>query len=241
MSTIVEVKEKMRSLLAKAPFSNELKETKQRLDVVDFAFSNLNLDGSRITRAGVNSILDENVIYDIPVKEHRLIGIHKALLSKMDDWNDMKKDVDISIAEDVYKAIAETDTVEYRKGNPVLYHLDFVPADYLDIRDEFAKKLKQVDWKDYGGDFCAKAATFHMEVIRIYPFNDYTEMLARSIMQYIFISNGLFPISLKIDEVKYNNVISEALLTGSYEEFAEIIRQSIILKLDYLIEKATPE
>ena len=240
-TTINEIKMQMRSLVSKAPFSKELKEMKRKMDLVDFAFSNVRLDGSIITRAGVISILDGNVINNAPVKEHRLIEIHNKLLSKMDDRLEMKMEVDTSVAEAFYKIIIGDEQLDYRTSNPILYHLDFVPDNYTDIRGAFSDALKKISRNDYDGDFCLKAAAFHMEIIRIYPFDDYTEMLARTVMQYELKRVGLFPIAINIDEQLYNHMISEALVTGNPEHFAQIIRKSTIDKLDFLIDKASKQ
>lgn len=238
-ATIKEIKMQMRSLVSKAPFSNEVKEFKRKMDIVDFAYSNLHLDGSILTRAGVLSILEGNVINNAPVREHRLIELHGKLLSKMEDRLEMRMDVDLSIAESFYKIIIGHDEIKYRTTNPILYHLDFVPDNYDDVRVALNDALKKVNRNDYDGDFCLKAAEFHMEIIKIYPFDDYTEVLARTIMQYELEKNSLFPISINIDEQLYNHMISEALVTGNSEHFAQIIRKSALEKLDLLIDKVS--
>ena len=238
MSSITEIKIKMRSLLSKAPFSKELKELKRKLDIVDFAFSNLNLDGSIITRAGVMSILEGNVIDNAPVKEHRLIELHNKLLFRMEDRIEMKMEVDISIIEDLYKIICDNSSIAYRTGNPILYHLDFVPDEYTHVRQALIDSIKQVDRRDFAGDFCLKAAAYHLEIIKAYPFDTYSEMLARTILQYELIRSGLFTLPINIGEQKYNSIISESLITGNPEGFAQVIRDSALAKLDFLLDKA---
>ena len=238
MSSITELMIKLRSLLGKAPFSDELIELKNKLDIVDLVYTNLNLEGSILTKAGVMNILEGNVINNVPIKEHLLIEIHNRLLARMEDRIEMKYEVDIAVVEDFYSIIISGNSVKYRSTSPELYHLDFVPGDYSDIRSALSDELKQVGRTDFDGNFCMKAAAYHNKIIKVYPFEEYNEILARTIMQYELMRNGLFPIQLDVKEQEYNSIVSQSISMNDNGPFADIIINSAMEKVELLLEKA---
>ncbi|MDR3304719.1 MAG: hypothetical protein LBS85_01610 [Clostridiales Family XIII bacterium] len=239
MVTNADIEEKRNILLSMAPFSEGLKELKRKLDLLDFAFSDLKLAGSILTRDGVTRILDGIMIPDVPVDAHRLVEAHRKLKSRFDDKAEMQLDADGILLNEFCMILAGTELLPYRNDAPLLYHLDFVPGDPDSISKDLAEVFRGIRRTDFGGDGCLRAAALHLGIVRVYPFEGgYSEMAARVSLQYELLRSGYFPVDLGVGEQEYNRVTAEGVKTGDPSEFAEIIRVAVLKKIHHLIDAA---
>jgi len=239
MVTTSDIEEKRAILRAKAPYSEGLKNLKRRQDLLDLAYANLKLAGSALTRGGVTNILSGNTIADIPLEEHRLIDAHRRLRNRFDDKLEMQMETDSIVLYDFCKILSGKEYPPYRTGSPILYHLDFVPGSDDSISGMLENSFRAIHRTDFGGDYCRRAAAVHLAVVQAYPFEEpFSEMSARSCMQYELFRVGLFPVDPGISEQEYNSVLSRSLKNGRPDEFADILRVAVFKKLHMLIDAA---
>ena len=256
MVSINDITVKRELLYSLTPFSEGVKALKRRADLVDFAFSNLRLNGSRLTREGVQNILSGNTISGVPVFDHLLCEAHRKLLARFDDKIHMMLDMDTILLNEfctVLSGMAERRPMDealppYREGTDVLYHLDFVPGDENRITSDLSRFFSSVKRRENegifesdegggGGDFCLKAAAIHMGVVKVYPYAEgFSEMAARAAMQYELIKAGYFTVDIGLSEQEYNRMVSEAVKTEDASEFASCLRVAVIRKLNFLID-----
>jgi len=232
-------------LYSLAPFSDGIKAQKRQIDLLDFTYSNLRLYGSKLTREGVRSILSGNSILGVPLYEHKLCEAHRRLLAKFDDRLDMKLEIDIPLLDDFCSILAGTKPPPRRKGEPLLYHLDFVPVDDDRIAGCLAEAFLAVKNAEkrgaYGAgaetDFCMKAAAVHMGIVKAYPYADgFSELAARAAMQYALMRAGYFPVDIEVSEPEYNTVTAAAIKTGDAAALAGLLRAAVDKKLRFLID-----
>jgi hypothetical protein len=227
-------------LLSKVPFSGEFKKRKRKIDLVDMAYCDMRLYGSKLTREGVKSVLDGETIYDLPLMEHRVVYFHKKLMSVFEDSLDMQLDADARLVERFGSALAGGAQPDYRQERVELYHLGYVPADprgLSEYRGGVLKKAGALSGADT--DAAEAAAALHMAVIEAYPFDEsYSELTARAVMQYELVKRGLFPVDLGLSDQKYFEITGGCLRSGSAKKFAAAVRSALILKTDRLIELA---
>jgi len=241
MIDIKSIIDKREILFALAPFSEGVKALKRRSDLADFAYSDLRLYGSKLTKEGVWSILEGNTIPDAPVFEHRLCEAHRKLLSRFDDKLHMGLEADNILLNEFCVTLASYELPPYREGAPLLYHLDYVPGDDDRISADLADMFKSIGRAEkegaYRGDFCHKAAALHMGILKVYPYVEgFSEMSARAVSQYELIRAGYFPVDIGVSESEYNRICGDAIRTGNAAEFAELLRMAVFKKLHMLID-----
>jgi hypothetical protein len=232
--------EEVRGVLASlAPYSAGLREHKRRLDLIDFAFADLKLFGSVLTREGVSNIFDGNMISGIPVREHRLVEAHRKLRNRFDDKAEMQMSTDSILLNEFAMILFGTDLPPYRASAPPLYHLDFVPGSPDEISRGLHDAFAALARMRFGGDCCLRAAAVHCGIVAVYPYEEgKSEMAARVCMQYELFRAGLFPVDLGVNEQTYNRALSDAVKKGDPSGFAEIVRIAVFKKLHYLIDAA---
>ena len=245
MVNINDITEKREILYSLAPFSEGVKALKRKSDLLDFAFSDLRLYGSALTKEGVRKILDGVTLREAPVFEHRLCEAHRKLLSKFADKTDMGLEVDSIILNEFCGILSGKDTPGFREGSPLLYHLDFVPGDDERISSDLSEVFARIRRDEAngafderaGGDFCLKAAALHMGIVKVYPYaGGFSELTARAAMQYTLVKNGYFPVDPGMTETEYNTVTSDSVRSGDASGFADALRTAVFKKLHYLID-----
>ena len=213
---------------------------KRRMDLLDFAYSDLRLNGSALTKEGAKSILAGNTVPGVPVFEHRMCEAHKKLLIRFESKLDMDPDVDMALLNEFCMILSGSTQPLYRKGEPLLYHLDFVPGDDERAADELTEILSAIRRADKGNaykDFCHKAAAIHTAILKVYPYQGgFSELTARAAMQYELVRAGYFPIDVGISEQAYNTMCAAAIRKGDVTEFSDLLRNAVMKKLLVLIE-----
>jgi len=245
MVDIFDITEKRGILYSLAPFSEGVKNFKRRADLLDYAYSDLRLYGSALKKEGVKSILDGKTIPGIPVFEHRLCEVHRKMLIRFEDKLSMKHEVDTIMLNEFCKILSGVDLPPFRKGTCVLYHLDFVPGDdenmSVSLMEAFSSIRRAEKNGGYGEgenmDFCRKAADMHMGIVKVYPYADYfSELAARSAMQYELIKAGYFTVDIGVSEPEYNRMTADAIHSGDSSEFADVLRTAVYKKIHVLID-----
>ncbi|MDR0854502.1 MAG: hypothetical protein LBN34_09065 [Clostridiales Family XIII bacterium] len=229
------IEEIKKVLYEQAPFPVRLKRIKAMLDLVDFAYTNVKLDGSRLTESGVNQILDGEILEDVPIKEHVLVNAHRDIYIYMEQCASMMMDVDSRMVLSFFSKLTGLADPVFRTGSEPIYHLDIVPKKYGDMEAAIKEALLEVRRTDFKGDYIVMAAAIHTAIIKVYPFEEKSEMVARCALQYVLMRNGLYPLAFQVNETEYN-VATINSLNGSYEAFSKIIIDAVIAKTDKLIE-----
>ena len=237
MATWMEIISARQRLSALSPYSAALKAYKQKSDLVDAALLDLRMNGSRLTREGVTRIAGGEMLGGVPVREHRLIGLHRDLSAAYDRALGMQMSIDARLLGEFARILADNrEKPPVRTGVKMLYHLDIVTVDASQAGTQLAEFLKAAERADYGGDVCLKAAVIHCGIIRIYPYEEpYSEMSARAAMQFELIRGGLFPTDPDLSESRYNKLTSEAIRKKDPSAFAEALRVGVLAKLNHLI------
>ncbi|MDR2486977.1 MAG: hypothetical protein LBD12_03350, partial [Clostridiales Family XIII bacterium] len=65
-----------------------------RLDLVDYTWNDLHLDGSTLTREGVAKLLEGQLVPHVSMAEHEELDCHRRALKIMEDMLHMQTDLD---------------------------------------------------------------------------------------------------------------------------------------------------
>lgn len=85
------------------------------------------------------------------------------------------------------------------------------------------------------------AAMFHYKFVRIHPFDDGNGRIARLLMNYVLLRNGLPPVIIKSEDKNGYLRALHAADTGNIEAFVEYIADQAIWSLDISIKAAKGE
>jgi hypothetical protein len=206
----------------------------KKLELLDYTYSDLKLDGSVLTREGIAKIMEGQLIPSVSVAEHEELSCHKKALNIMNDMLHMQTDLGRAGLFRLAEAWDGMIGVRIRSGSPVLQHLGFTPpyhADVTGLLDDLFNKL----WRsNRDADVYERAAIIHNGIIAIYPFETHSEMLARAAMQYELKMAGLPVTPLDVTEQEYNTIVGDAVRYADHELFASVITRSVNKRIRYL-------
>jgi Fic family protein len=196
---------------------------RERIDLLDYAWSDLRLDGSALTREGVASIIHGDLVRNVSIAESSDVRCHEKAMSTFRDLLYMQVDIDRASLQQISEAWKDFFDVRFRRGSPVLPHLGFTPPHHGDV-PRLLDELFRHTSRSYGDEEAAgKAAHIHNGLVYIYPFTEHSEMIARAAMQYVLLREGGFVIDLGLSEQEYNIMTAEAIRTGDDGPLAKVI------------------
>jgi hypothetical protein len=199
------------------------REKRERIDLLDYAWSDLKLDGSALTREGVASIIQGDLVRSVSIAESSEVRCHEKAMNTFRDLLYMQVDIDRASLQQIAEAWEDFFDVDFRCGSPVLPHLDFTPPYHGDIPKLLDELFRYVSSAYDAGDAAGRAARTHNGLVYIYPFTERSEMIARAAMQYVLLREGRPIIDFGMSESEYNTMTAEAIRTGDDGPLARAI------------------
>jgi hypothetical protein len=232
-----EIEAKRKEILEKRPLPEELIRWVEMANILDFAYTDLRLEGSTLTMEGVSNILKGGIVSGVSIREHEDVALHRRLLREFFSMNDMKEELDRHVLVRLYTFITGDKQPNCRSNSKVLYHLDHVVSGNKPILSQLDELFRKLYAKEtaYNGDYILRAVELHDGIVAIYPFEERTEMLARTALQYEFIRNGLPIVPIMLSETEYNTMLTAAIKKNDHMPFYETICTSIEKKLDAIL------
>lgn len=218
------------------PFSDEFITAYDNLNLLDLAYMNLKLDGSNLTKEGVNEISKGGMVNHVSLMEHQQVEYHRQIFKTFNDMIEMRMDLDEQQLIRLYMVLTNNDDLFFRKSGTMLYHLDYMPPHASDIESSLRNIFVRAFKTDFGDDFVRKAVFIHNKIIEVYPFEEKSEALARVALQYELIRNDFPVIPFDLSESQYNSMIADYLKSGEYDNLYENILISGAKKMDVLLE-----
>ncbi|MDR0851315.1 MAG: Fic family protein [Clostridiales Family XIII bacterium] len=219
----------------KRPFPEVIRITVDKLDLFDFTYTDLKLEGSSLTHEGVSRIIDGGFVPEISLAEHGEADRRRTLLKEFAFMIDMDITIDVRQLVKLYGILTDDKTPEFRRVTPALFHLDYTPPYYSEVEEGLEALFRNIYGSGSFENYIERAAALHDGIVRVYPFEEKSEMLARTALQYELMHNGLPIVQIGLSEQEYNKRLSTAIKTGDHSGIYEAVLQSADHKLDLLL------
>jgi hypothetical protein len=210
---IKEIEKKLLTLVH-ATFTDAAKVKIDKLDLFDFIYTDIKLEGSNITAEGVVKIMDGGMAYGGTLEDHESVEFHKDTLKLFREMAEMQTTVDSGVIARIYSTLLRDPAPEFRRANLVLYELDFTPPFFGGIKNEMLQLLTDANgvWAEsIIGKILKRAATLHDGIVRIQPYEKGNGMLARAVMQYELEAAGLPLVQIGLSDTAYNTMMAETV------------------------------
>lgn len=231
-----EIKKKKLILENRKPFTREAAEYIEEVNLVDWIYTSMKLDGSNISKNGVQKILKGDFLVDVTLNDHAAVGIYKNVLKQACEMAEMEIELDEKYLFRFYEVLAEPDTLEYRRTNPVLVMMDYNPPHPSEIEEQMEILFQWLHTNDFQNNPILKAAYLHNKLVEIYPFETHSEAVARAAMYFELIRNGYPPVLLNLNEQEYYSAIRGYLKKEEIQPFYEPLERGVYNKLEIMIQ-----
>ena len=81
-----------------------------------------------------------------------------------------------------------------------------------------------------------KACLLHHRFLEIYPFEFYSETMARFLFYYLLMLEGFPPFPISMTESAYNQTLSKFFQTEDIEPFYIIVERCLLHKMEVLMQ-----
>lgn len=187
---------------------------------------NMKLMGSALTESQIEAIVNGEVVREAEISEHIIVNRLLDALSFGGKIYDLQEEICTDTLKKFYRVLSEEEA-EFRKSTPVLYHLSYNPVLPQEIDSELAALFRKVS--DAEGDAVKKAVMIHNGIMRIYPFTEWNEVIARLALEYALIYYGTCFIPVTLTEQEYNQGIMNFLRRGESSVLEGNLRTNLLM------------
>lgn len=205
------------------------REQKREKLNIDWVVMNMRLSGSNIDEEKAVRMVTGDYVLDATLEEHLLINNLTEMIPLMYDLFGMEEELSAGTLNKFYRTISGGEKGVYRKTTPVLFHLSYNPVLPQEIEEELRRLFSSLhDGKIK--DPLKRAVFVHDNLMRIYPFDRYTEIIARTAMEYELLYSGLSMYPLTLTESEYNRALTEFFKRGSENVILENLRLNKLME-----------
>lgn len=231
-----EIKKRKLILDNRKPYTREVTNYIEEINLADWIYTSMRLDGSCISKTGVQKIVKGEFLVDVTVNDHAAIGKYEAAIRLAYDMADMQIELNEKYLCRFYQVLANPEKPEYRRTNPILVMLDYIPPHPSEIEEQMEILLHWMNTNDFQSNPLLKAAYLHNKLVEIYPFESHSEAVARMAMYYELITNGYPPVLLNLSETEYYAAIRSYLKKEEIQPMYEALERGVYNKLEIMMQ-----
>lgn len=195
-------------LSLRRPFKNETNLKIKRLNELDYIYGGLALDGTDLTRQEAEGMMEGVIPKTASLKECVYIKNYMNVLELIRNSLALKNSLDKRLLLKLHSTLTGS-SAGFRKSTPTVVDFKHVPPHHSEV-EERINKLFQAAYKT-GANEIRSAARIHCGIMEIYPFERYSEAMARMAMNYYLEERGFYPVALGYNRREYIKTVTECL------------------------------
>ncbi len=231
-----EIKKKKLILDNRKPYSKETAEYINEINLADWIYTCMKLDGSAIGKTGVQRILKGEFIVEVSVSDHSAVGYWQDAIRTAYAMAELGDELTEKSLLRFYQILVNPGRLEYRRTNPVLIMLDYIPPHPSEIEEQMEILFQWLEAYDFQGNPILRAAYLHNKLVEIYPYETGSEAVARMAMYYELIRNGYPPVLLNLSETEYYAAIRSYLKKEEIQPLYEPLERGVYNKLEIMMQ-----
>ena len=231
-----EIKKKKLILDNRKPYTKETAEYIDEINLIDWIYTSMRLDGSSIGKISVQKIVKGDFIVDVTINDHSMIGNYQDAIKLAYDMANMEIELTEKYLFRFYQLLANSESLEYRRTNPILVMLDYIPPHPSEIEEQMEILFQWMNTYDFQSNPILRAAFLHNKLVEIYPYENHSEAVARMAMYYELIRNGFPPVLLNLSESEYYGAIRSYLKKEEIQPMYEPLERGVYNKLEIMMQ-----
>ena len=190
---------------------------------IQWVLMNLRLSGRAMDMEQAARIAGGEYVLEASLEEHLLVTNLLEALTEMERVLGIEEELCVRTLQRFYSVFSGGEEGVFRKRTPILTHLSYNPVLPQEIEGELSKLFRGLHAHPVVNGL--EAAVFvHNELIRIYPFDRYNELIARAAMEYELLYCGLDLYPLTLSESEYNSALADYVRFGRESRILENLK-----------------
>lgn len=191
--------------------------------VAELIFNSLSFENRFISLEEVKRILKEDTV---GLDEKKIISVNnqKNAFFAIVELVKNKEELTESKLKDIHQLLMNGNGGLYRNVDISIQGSAHTPPSHIKVYDRMKKYFDSLS--NFEGDTLEKVSFSHLQLSKIHPFLDGNGRLARLILNYHMMMNGLNPIIFPVEEKEhYFNHLEEFKVNKNIKPFAEYIME----------------
>lgn len=203
-----ELQRKKKELQLNRPYDLNTAVALRELDQLDHICNAMILDGSEYSRDEIRGIIEGNIPKTASVKDCLFVKNYVELIDAIQDSISIKSNLDAKLLLKFHSILTGRES-GFRRINQAVTEFKHVPPNHTEIE----VKLNQLFDMVYSSDAneIRNASLIHYGILSIYPFEEYSEIMARLAMNYYLQEKGFLPVALGYNYKEYVSTMIECL------------------------------
>lgn len=218
------------------PYSPEVSSMINDLNISEWVYSLLKIQGSHLSMHQVRDLLSGNISMGLTLEDHSYVHQIKELINLAEKKVSWAYFPDEKLAFVFFEILSTNPNPNYRKTNPILLELTYNPPHYQDISEQMALLFHWLKNDRSEINPIKKACLLNNKFMEIYPFPYYNEAVALSLLFYLLLLEGFCPFELPLKDNVYNQMLSAYFNKEDIGDFYEMILKSLFYKLEVLMQ-----
>lgn len=190
---------------------------------IEWVTMNMRLSGNPMSEEKAARIARGEYILDATLEAHLMVTHLLEVLPLMDALLDLQEELSTQTLAKFYQKLSGGEEAAYRRSTPVLFHLSYNPV----LPQEIDGELRTLFACLHDGrilDPLERAVHAHNHIIRIYPYDEYSEVVARAALEYELMYSGQRMYPLTLSETEYNSALADFLKKGQEHVICKNLR-----------------
>lgn len=203
-----ELQRKKLDLQLRRPYKLETAVALRELDQLDHICNAMILSGSDFSRREIQGMIEGEIPKTASLKECLFVRNYASLMDVMQDSLSLKCSLDIKLLLKFHSVLTGQPS-ELRRSNHAIVEFRHVPPNHSLIE----QKLNQLFQEVYKSDtnVIRNASLIHYGILSVYPFEEYSGVIARTAMNYYLQEKGFLPVALGYSYQEYVSTMIECL------------------------------
>lgn len=228
-----EILKKKKALEWQHPLPPKIRNRISETTRVDMLYGELLLEGTDLLRSDVENMRNGTLIKQASLGEYTFVQQYSQMLDLAKDWLEMGNQVDKKMMLKMHSVLSDKPS-QFRRSNPAIERYRYVPVHQSKIEEQLSVLSRDVYRNKR--NIIENAAHLHCDIIRIYPFETYTETIARLMMNFYLAEHGLVPVLLGYGYDEYTQTVKGCLQDKNESLFVRGLERAVYNKLDVVLQ-----
>ena len=205
------IRSKLVILGNRKPYKKEVQDLLRHVEKKNWIYFNMRLEGSQISLDNLETILTEDKLVDLPLEDLILLRNLEGLYENLGLWAEERRPLSRKVMGAIYQALTGEEP-KLRKHQPTVIEWSYSPIFASEIEEAIDGLIEMS--KEETFDVLDQAINLHNQFLKIFPFNQANQLVARCVMTYYTLYQGLPVPCGDIREEEYNEILWVELNKG---------------------------
>ncbi len=239
------IEQKVQELKENFPENPEFRSWLSKSDIWGWIHGAFRVEGRAIAREAAVDLVEGRIREEMPLSSYAFVQNYRDVYSDMKSCIHMQTSLTPELIcrwAKMLQGLPEDtpDEALFRKNRAIVYEWELIPVEEDKVRSGLKSLVKQYNRSMETRTIAPleRAAIFHLELLKLYPFGAETPTTALAVLMFCLLQQELPIPELTVDDRAYNSLVADFVDSGNAEPFARMLERSVYNRLETVVSLA---